>query len=268
VGYDGYNDKHRVAGYPKDEVGDTLWIRPESVPGANNQTSKDNLVPDSLADTVLVYAGSAFAFTDSVAGTKFQNDIFKVVVFGFGFEAINSCGCLHHNKWLSKPHFVMQRVLNWLRGTTDVFDEEEEFVNLPRAIQLHQNYPNPFNPSTQIPFTVYGSQFTVHGPIHTTQGKAVHGSWFTVHGPIHTTQGKAVHGSWFTVHGPIHTTLKIYNVLGQVVRILVDEEKLPGSYTVIWDGKDQNGKEVSSGIYFYQLKTKDLSEVKKMVLLK
>ena len=116
VGYDGYNDKHRAAGYPGDEVGDTLWIRPESVPGANNQTSKDNLVPDSETDTVLVYAGSQFAPTDSVAGTKFLNDFFKVVVFGFGFEGINSCACTHHNKLLSKPHFVMQRVLDWLKA--------------------------------------------------------------------------------------------------------------------------------------------------------
>ena len=115
VGYDGNNDKHRVAGYPGDEVGDTLWIRPESVPGANNQTSKDNLVPDSLADTVLVYADYAFVPTDLVAGTKFQNDIFKVVVFGFGFEAINSCGCIHHNKLLSNVDFVLQRVLDWLK---------------------------------------------------------------------------------------------------------------------------------------------------------
>ncbi len=238
VGYDGNNIKHLVAGQPGDEIGDTLWIRPEKYPGADNQTSKDNLVPDTEADTVLVYANSGFTPTDLVAGTKFQNDFFKVVVFGFGFEAINSSGSEFHGEWLSKPHFVMDRVLNWLRGSSDVFDWGEELVNLPKAIQLYQNYPNPFNPVTSIRYTV-GSR-----------------------------QTKTVDGSQFMVHGPVHITLKIYNVLGQMVRILVDEEKLPGSYTVIWNGKDQKGYEVSSGIYFYQLKTKDHSEVKKMVLLK
>jgi len=51
----------------------------------------------------------------------------------------------------------------------------------------------------------------------------------------------------------IHTTLKIYNILGKEVRELVNTRQSPGSYTIIWDGKDNEGKEVASGIYFYQL---------------
>jgi len=72
----------------------------------------------------------------------------------------------------------------------------------------------------------------------------------------------------FTVHCPLHTTLIIYNLLGQKVRTLVDEPKAVGNYKVIWNGKDDRGKDLSSGIYFYQLKTRELSETKKMVLLK
>jgi len=115
VGYGGNTPSLLIAGHPGDEVGDTLWIRPWSTPGANNQTSRDKLVPDLLSDTVLVHAGSGFFPTDSVAATKFQNDIFKVVVFGFGFEGISTSPTQFHGKWLSKPHFVMGRVLNWLR---------------------------------------------------------------------------------------------------------------------------------------------------------
>jgi immune inhibitor A len=114
VGYDGDNPRHFAAGDSGDEVGDTLWIYPENTPGANNQTSKDNLVPDSLADVVLYYADSNFGQTDSIAGIKFQGD-YKLVYFGFGFEAINSGGSYFHGKWLSKPELVMQRVLNWLK---------------------------------------------------------------------------------------------------------------------------------------------------------
>lgn len=114
VRYGGNNESHLVAGYSGDEVGDTLWIYPENVPGANNQTSKDCLIPDTLADTVLVYAGIGFAPTDSVAGIKFQGD-FKLVLFGFGFEAINSSSNFFHGHWLSQPHSVMQRVLDWLK---------------------------------------------------------------------------------------------------------------------------------------------------------
>jgi len=113
VSYNGDNFRHFSAGIPGDEVGDTLWLYPENAPGANNQTSKDNLIPDSLADVVLVYADNDFNPTDSVAGIKFQGD-FKLVFFGFGFEGINSDGGYFHGQWLSKPVLVMKRVLDWL----------------------------------------------------------------------------------------------------------------------------------------------------------
>jgi hypothetical protein len=66
----------------------------------------------------------------------------------------------------------------------------------------------------------------------------------------------------------IPTTLKIYNIMGQIVKTLVDEPKTSGSYEVIWDGKDSQGKEVSSGIYFFQLDAENYQETKKMTLLK
>jgi hypothetical protein len=116
VGYDGNNGKHLVAGNPADEVGGDLWIYPGSTPGAANQTSKDNLVPDFQADTILVYANTGFVPTDLVAGARFGNEVFQVVVFGFGFEAINSSGNYFHGHWLSKPEQVMQKVLDWLKG--------------------------------------------------------------------------------------------------------------------------------------------------------
>jgi hypothetical protein len=72
----------------------------------------------------------------------------------------------------------------------------------------------------------------------------------------------------FNITQPAKVSLKIYNILGQLVRILVDEEKPAGTYTVYWDGKDKNGRPVSSGIYFYKLDAGDFTEVKKMVLIK
>jgi hypothetical protein len=75
---------------------------------------------------------------------------------------------------------------------------------------------------------------------------------------------------------PPHVTLKIYNILGQEVRSLVNEAKAPGRYTIIWDGRDNNGLDISSGLYFFQLRADGTSrdhrgyfvDTKKMILLK
>jgi parallel beta-helix repeat protein len=65
-----------------------------------------------------------------------------------------------------------------------------------------------------------------------------------------------------------HVVLKIYNLLGEEVRTLVDEQRDTGYHAVRWDGKDNNGKPVTSGVYLYQLRTESFSRVKKMSLLR
>ena len=66
--------------------------------------------------------------------------------------------------------------------------------------------------------------------------------------------------------GPV--SLKVYDVSGQLVRTLADEELAAGSHSRVWDGHDGSGKSVASGVYFYKLVTNDFSQTRKMVLLK
>ncbi len=63
-------------------------------------------------------------------------------------------------------------------------------------------------------------------------------------------------------------SLTVHNVNGQVVRTLVDGRVSPGSHTVAWDGTDDAGKSVSSGIYFSRLTAADDTAFMKMTLLK
>jgi hypothetical protein len=72
----------------------------------------------------------------------------------------------------------------------------------------------------------------------------------------------------FTLAHSGFATLNIYDILGRKIRTLVSENLSPGYKSVLWDGKDDLGKEVASGIYFYQLKIGDFSEAKNLVLLK
>ncbi|MEW6194377.1 MAG: PQQ-binding-like beta-propeller repeat protein [Bacteroidota bacterium] len=119
-----------------------------------------------------------------------------------------------------------------------VTDVEQE-NSLPQSFSLEQNYPNPFNPSTTIEYTIPNVE---------------------------------------TAYMPSHVTLKIYNILGQEVATLVNEQQLPGKYSVQFGVETRHGASLpsgiaakggyASGVYFYKLKSGEFSEVRKMILLK
>ena len=100
----------------------------------------------------------------------------------------------------------------------------EEPGELPSTIQLYQNYPNPFNPVTNIGFKI---------------------------SPRTEKSGL----SW--------VMLKVYDVTGQEVAVLVNKKMFPGEYWVQW-----NAQELASGIYYYQLMLDEFVETKKLVFLK
>lgn len=62
--------------------------------------------------------------------------------------------------------------------------------------------------------------------------------------------------------------LIIYNILGQQVKVLVDTYQNAGYKAVHWNGRDDGGNEIASGLYFYKIKTPKYSESKKMILLR
>jgi photosystem II stability/assembly factor-like uncharacterized protein len=66
---------------------------------------------------------------------------------------------------------------------------------------------------------------------------------------------------------PDRVALKIYNMLGQEVRTLVNEFKSAGSFDVLWDGKDNSGQRMPNGVYLYRIETDGLVQSKKMLLL-
>jgi hypothetical protein len=101
-------------------------------------------------------------------------------------------------------------------------------VSIPDKFELSQNYPNPFNPSTTIGFTI---------------------------SPART---KLYAGGDFRF-----TILKVYDILGNEVATLVNEELPAGRY-----GIDFDASELTSGIYFYHLHAGGFTEVKKMIVIR
>jgi hypothetical protein len=68
--------------------------------------------------------------------------------------------------------------------------------------------------------------------------------------------------------GVVSFSLNIYDIRGRLVRTLANEVKGPGYYTAYWNGFDNNGRQVSSGVYFYRFYSNNYTSTRKMVLLK
>ncbi|MBN1301936.1 MAG: T9SS type A sorting domain-containing protein [Melioribacteraceae bacterium] len=110
-----------------------------------------------------------------------------------------------------------------------VVSVEDNSGLIPDNFFLNQNYPNPFNPSTVIEYTIQNSD----------------------------VRGK---NSEFV-------TLNIYDVIGNLVTTLVDEQQQPGEYKVVFNA-ESGSRHLPSGVYFYRISYDGRSVIKKMTLLK
>jgi len=126
-----------------------------------------------------------------------------------------------------------------LLNSISVFDSTLTNISQSNELQtsfvLFQNYPNPFNPVTKIRYAIPTS-------------------------PLNLSPYRGEKNRQRFV------TLKVYDILGNEVAILVDEYKAPGDYEV--EINSSSFKKFSSGVYFYQLRAGDFSQTKKMVLLR
>ncbi|MDO9069766.1 MAG: FlgD immunoglobulin-like domain containing protein, partial [Deltaproteobacteria bacterium] len=65
-----------------------------------------------------------------------------------------------------------------------------------------------------------------------------------------------------------NVSLKVYNVAGQVVKTVCDEQRPAGVHKITWNGTDETGNKVSNGIYLYRLVANDQSQTKKLIVLR
>lgn len=62
--------------------------------------------------------------------------------------------------------------------------------------------------------------------------------------------------------------VSVFNARGQLIANLVNESKAAGTYEIVWNGKDSNGRPVSSGVYFFRMDTREGTEVQKGLMIK
>jgi len=72
----------------------------------------------------------------------------------------------------------------------------------------------------------------------------------------------------YNVKNNEHVSIAIYNIKGQKIKTLVNEQQETGQHSVVWNGKDDDNRRVASGIYLYRMKSGTYSSTKKMILMK
>ena len=136
----------------------------------------------------------------------------------------------------------LQAINNWWGNEDESWIEArisgdvnwQPFLNfdprIPLNFALGQNYPNPFNVGTQIDY-----QIGINDPI---------------------------------VSGETTVELEVRTLTGGLVRHLVEGLAAPGLYSTSWDGRDERGERVASGMYYYVLRIGPIAHAKKMIFIK
>ncbi|MBN1353036.1 FG-GAP repeat protein, partial [candidate division KSB1 bacterium] len=106
---------------------------------------------------------------------------------------------------------------------------EEKTPSLPQIFELSQNFPNPFSLSEQTSATIIS----------------------------------------YSLPKPVYVTLQIYNLLGESVATLLDNQmRVSGCHELAWDGKNHFGEPVANGVYFYRLDGDKFSRTRKMLIIR
>jgi len=176
---------------------------------------------------VKLYAPSTFYFASSIL--HLDEDTYPAGNINTLMTPYVDYGEANHNP--GPVTFGLLKDLGWTLNDSITVDVPEDNI-ISNNFTLSQNYPNPFNPTTTIKFTV---------PTSFLQSSLNHAAGM---------EDKL-------------TTLLVYNILGQQLKTLVNEQKSPGGYEIQFDGSD-----LPSGIYFYSLRVGDKVQSKKMILMK
>jgi hypothetical protein len=132
--------------------------------------------------------------------------------------------------------------INWTVYATDGMDDTEA-SNGPRALHIDAGWALGVNDELGIPDVF-----------------ALHQNYPNPFNPVTSIR--------FDVPEESRVLLDIYNVTGQKVATLVNGNMQPGFHSIRWNGTNENGKQLASGMYFYRISSSKFTEVKKLILMK
>jgi hypothetical protein len=152
----------------------------------------------------------------------------------FGMSYLSSSFSSHAGSSVTYYYLLGAKIKGVMYGDSTLTGLKIISNEIPEIYSLSQNYPNPFNPSTKIEIKI--------------PSREAEGSPWREYG---VSRGVGL------------VTLQVYDITGRLIKTLIKQELQPGTYEVTFDGSGLN-----SGVYFYQMRTGNFTEIKKMILVK
>jgi predicted outer membrane repeat protein len=244
--------------------------------GCFYEGSSMNLINVTLSENVSLNGFGGGIYSEFGSNIHLENCIMwndipnEVVILTGSFVSANYCdiegGSIGTGNIDSDPLF-----------SDDEFhlSEDSPCIDAGNPDSLYYDIEDPFNPG----YALYPAMGTILNDMGTYGGHGYYGPPVSVDEELITEKPVIKLNNYpnpfnpetkivFNLPEEGNIKLEIFNIKGQKVKTLLDCYMSPGRSEMIWNGKDSNDKQVSSGIYFYKLKTGDFQKVKKMLLLK
>jgi hypothetical protein len=169
-------------------------------------------------------------------------------------DSVVNIGSKPETRIINNTHFFPERSKMVQLSFNGIFLYDIEFETVSEEVEvvdvvataLLGNFPNPFNPYTTIRFSVAADMFRRGMPRPNT----------------------SVEIDALASHAFTHVSIDVFNIRGQRVRSLVSGYFSSGNHSVVWDGRDDRGVSVGSGIYFYRMRAGEFTETRRMLLVR
>ena len=188
-------------------------------------------------------------------------------------EGSNTVALSINNKWNNDLSGLTVTIDNstlpgWLsfNGAPQTVDVRSNTKGRDKLLVLFTVTDAPISVEADIPLMLkdaLGNQWKYSATVRVTSGEplayALYENYPNPFNPTTTIR--------YSLKNAHHTKLTVFNTLGQKIRTLVDETKTTGLHTVQWDGRNNMGEQVSSGLYFYRIEAGSFVQTKRMMML-
>ncbi|MCK5127021.1 MAG: fibronectin type III domain-containing protein [candidate division Zixibacteria bacterium] len=225
-----------------------------------NTVTGDNIAPNPITDLAAIAGDNSgdLIISWTATGDDGMSGLCHHYIIAYSTDTITATNWQSASVWVSPPDPEMGG--NNQEYTLDGLEEAIEYWVVLVAVDEANNTSGISNVASGESGFEFGTGADDDDPAGIPDEYELHQNFPNPFNPTTTIE--------YSVPEQSYVALTVYNIIGQKVALLIDGEKNAGTHTVTWDGTDDNGVSVTSGIYFYTIQTSTFRQSRKMVLMK